>query len=164
MLLNVDPIHYSAKVSYHEALGSGCPCCWLRQPLHASASLSCPPETTGWASLSVCTQHPDHLHTENNMQRICNITEQLEARKGQQKNKKNITCTFSIMTENSLSVQSLASRYWQWPGNVKNLLSKVLKWDWPTTKHSPTDRKQRHTTRNYQPRTIFISKTCKSVH
>lgn len=45
------------------------------------------------------------------------------------------------MTENPLFVQSLASRYWQWPVKVKNLLSKVLKWDWPTTKHSPTNRK-----------------------
>lgn len=43
-----------------------------------------------------------------------------------------------MITENSLSVQSLASRYWQWPVKVKNLLSKVLKWDWPTTRHSPT--------------------------
>lgn len=59
--------------------------------------------------------------------------------------KKKITCTFSIMTENPLSAQSLASRYWQRPVKVKNLLSKVLKWDWPTTKHSPTHRNNHKT-------------------
>lgn len=49
-----------------------------------------------------------------------------------------------MMTEKPLSVQSLASRYWQWPVKVKNLLSKVLKCDWPTTKHSPTHRQHTH--------------------
>lgn len=54
------------------------------------------------------------------------------------------------MTENSLFAQSFANRYWQWPVKVKNLLSKLLKWDWPTTKHSPTHR-QRYNDRNDQP-------------
>lgn len=74
--------------------------------------------------------------------------------------KASITCTFSIMTENPLSVQSLASRYWQRPVKVKNLLSKVLKWDWPTTKHSPAQ-----TTKiNEQPWALFTSRMCLSVH
>lgn len=46
------------------------------------------------------------------------------------------------MTEKLLSTQSLDSRYWQWPVKVKNLLSNVLKWDWPTTKHSPGQRER----------------------
>lgn len=137
--LNVDLILYSAKVTYHDALGSGCPCCWQTQFLHASASLSCPPERAGWASQNVCTQHPDHLHTETQYKQLKYC--RWQAASGGEVKKKSeasITCTFSIMTENPLSVQSLASRYWQRPEKVKNLLSKVLKWDWPTTKHSPT--------------------------
>ncbi len=60
--------YYSAILTYRGALGSGCPCCWQRRLLHASASLSCPPESAGWASPSECTQHPDHLHTETHNQ------------------------------------------------------------------------------------------------
>lgn len=59
------------------------------------------------------------------------------------------------MIENSFCEQSFASRYWQWPANVKNLLSKLLKWDWPTTKHSPTHQQQGYDIRNED----FISQT-----
>lgn len=54
----------SAKVEYRGALGSGCPCCWQTRLLHASASLSCPPERAGWVSPTACTLHPDRLRTE----------------------------------------------------------------------------------------------------
>lgn len=42
-----------------------------------------------------------------------------------------------MITEKEFSTQSLANKYWQIPLKVKYLLSKVLKWDWPVTEHSP---------------------------
>lgn len=48
-----------------------------------------------------------------------------------------VTCTVSMITEKEFSTQSLANKYWQIPLKVKYLLSKLLKWDWPVTEHSP---------------------------
>lgn len=48
-----------------------------------------------------------------------------------------VTCMVSMITEKEFSTQSLANKYWQMPLKVKYLLSKLLKWDWPVTEHSP---------------------------
>lgn len=48
-----------------------------------------------------------------------------------------VTCTVSMITEKEFSTQSLANKYWQIPLKVKYLLSKLLKWAWPVTEHSP---------------------------
>lgn len=48
-----------------------------------------------------------------------------------------LTCMVSMTMEKEWSWQSRASRYWQMPLKVKCLLSKLLKWDWPVTRHSP---------------------------
>lgn len=48
-----------------------------------------------------------------------------------------LTCMVSMTMEKEWSWQSRASRYWQTPLKVKYLLSKLLKWDWPVTRHSP---------------------------
>lgn len=47
-----------------------------------------------------------------------------------------------MITEKEFFTQSLANKYWQIPLKVKYLLSKLLKWDWPVTEHSPGKSKE----------------------
>lgn len=126
------------KLHHHVLQGGQTECYWAR--------------AYGLLIISTLEQNTQIPHIERE-KKESRLTEDIEQ----------ITCTFSIMTEKLLSTQSLDSRYWQWPVKVKNLLSNVLKWDWPTTRHSPGQRERMRNSEYLQLLLIVFNQGMSSV-